>query len=417
MPCTIAFINNRFASRHPFIKNTIGPAVLAIVAFAGVGSTRGEEWVEISAAELRDRIYGGWVGMLIGGIEGLPHEFKYREQPRDNLPEFTFLAGGARSDDDNDIEWTHLYFMYKEGTLLLPYERLLEIWQANMNQGIWRANKAARELMDKGVQPPETGHFRHNPHAWYNLSGQFAVESYGLLAPGMPQKASRIALHYARVAVSGEPLQAAQFWSTMVSLAFFHQGTVEELIDKALAATDPACALREAVADAKAAFHTCGPDWKAARQQIHQKWVIERGWNENSTPTNGALVCLALLYGDGDFYRTLQYAMALGHDADCNAATAGAVVGTLLGWERIRHLPQCQVVDRYVNRTRPQLPAEMTISEQVDILCQLAVRSIEESGGQLVREGEKLVRVRIPSERPAPVELLPPEAPQPKTGR
>ena len=39
------------------------------------------------------------------------------------------------------------------------------------------------------------------------------------------------------------------------------------------------------------------------------------------------MVCLALLYGKGDFYRTLQYAMALGYDADCNAATAGAIVG------------------------------------------------------------------------------------------
>jgi hypothetical protein len=47
--------------------------------------------------------------MLIGGLEGLPHEFKYNEQPRDTLPEFTFLEKGARSDDDNDFEWTHLW--------------------------------------------------------------------------------------------------------------------------------------------------------------------------------------------------------------------------------------------------------------------------------------------------------------------
>ena len=59
---------------------------------------------DISREILLDRIYGGWVGMLIGGIEGLPHEFKYKEQPRDTLPEFTFLEKGARSDDDNDIE-------------------------------------------------------------------------------------------------------------------------------------------------------------------------------------------------------------------------------------------------------------------------------------------------------------------------
>ena len=174
---------------------------------------------DISRAELLDRIHGGWAGMLIGGLEGLPHEFKYKEQPRDTLPEFTFLEKGARSDDDNDFEWPHLFFMDKEGTLKLPYPRIVEIWKANMNSGIWVANKKARELMDQGVVPPETGSVARNPAAWYNLSGQFCVESYGLIAPGMPQTAADIGLHYTRIAVSEEPLQAAQFWSSLISPA------------------------------------------------------------------------------------------------------------------------------------------------------------------------------------------------------
>ncbi|HRZ56272.1 MAG TPA: hypothetical protein P5525_12540, partial [Candidatus Paceibacterota bacterium] len=130
---------------------------------------------EVTHDRLFDRIYGGWVGMLIGGLEGLPHEFKYKEQPRETLPEFTFLESGARSDDDNDFEWTHLWFMDKEGVLKLPYPQLVEIWKANMNEGIWVANKRARELMDQGIVPPETGSTALNPHAGYNLSGQFCV--------------------------------------------------------------------------------------------------------------------------------------------------------------------------------------------------------------------------------------------------
>ncbi|MCZ7640420.1 MAG: hypothetical protein M5U12_32820 [Verrucomicrobia bacterium] len=63
---------------------------------------------------LLDRIHGGWAGMLIGGLEGLPHEFKYGDRPRDALSESTFLENGARSDDDNDVEWTHLWYMDRE---------------------------------------------------------------------------------------------------------------------------------------------------------------------------------------------------------------------------------------------------------------------------------------------------------------
>ena len=37
---------------------------------------------EVPRAFLLDRIHGGWAGILIGGLEGLPHEFKYNEQPR-----------------------------------------------------------------------------------------------------------------------------------------------------------------------------------------------------------------------------------------------------------------------------------------------------------------------------------------------
>ena len=162
--------------------------------------------------------------------------------------------------------------MDREGVLKLPYPRIVEIWKANMNTGIWVANKKARELMDQGVVPPETGSVARNPHAWYNLSGQFCVESYGLIAPGMPQTAADIGLHYARIAVSEEPLQATQFWTSLISLRAFHEGPLEDAMQLALAAVDPKSCMAEVVADARQAFHAHPDDWKAARQEIHEKW-------------------------------------------------------------------------------------------------------------------------------------------------
>ncbi|HOX04094.1 MAG TPA: ADP-ribosylglycohydrolase family protein [Candidatus Paceibacterota bacterium] len=360
---------------------------------------------EVTRAFLLDRIHGGWIGMLIGGLEGLPHEFKYKEQPRDTLPEFTFLEKGARSDDDNDFEWTHLWFMDQEGALKLPYPRLVEIWKANMNQGIWVANKRARELMDQGVMPPETGSAALNPHAHYNLSGQFCVESYGMIAPGMPQTAADLALHYARIAVSEEPLQAAQYWTALISLIAFHEGPLETAIEAALEAADPASAMAEAVADARRLHREHPRNWKAARQAVHRKWVQQRQWNMNSTPSNGALVLLALLYGEGDFYRTLQYAMALGYDADCNAATAGAVIGTRLGFRHIAALPQFKMPGRYINRTRPSLPAESRVSDQAETLMRLCERVILTNGGERIEvDGQPAYRVRL--QTPRTIEML-----------
>jgi len=366
---------------HLFIASALALVTLTVAAAQALPAR------EVTRAELLDRIHGGWAGMLIGGLEGLPHEFKYKDQPRESLPAFTFLKNGARSDDDNDIEWTHLWFMDEEGALKLPYPRIVEIWKANMNIGIWAANKKARELMDEGVVPPETGSVGRNPHAGYNLSGQFCVESYGLIAPGMPQAAADIGVHYARIAVSEEPLQAARFWTSLVSLCAFHEGTLEEAMQCALAAVDPKSCMAEVVADARRAFHANPDNWKTARQQLDEKWRRQRRWNDNSTPVNGGAVCLALLYGNDDFYRTLQYAMAIGYDADCNAATAGTVVGVRLGLKRIAALPQFKMPDRYVNNTRPQLPRECKVSEQAETLLRLAERVILANGGEKVTIG------------------------------
>ena len=98
-----------------------GPAVNALSKTTSRAAIE-DSIKEVTHDLLFDRIYGGWGGMLIGGLEGLPHEFKYTEQPCDKLPEFTFLEHGAHSDDDNDFEWTHLWFTVNKTRPSLPAE-------------------------------------------------------------------------------------------------------------------------------------------------------------------------------------------------------------------------------------------------------------------------------------------------------
>jgi len=341
----------------------------------------------IARDDLLDRIRGGWTGMLIGGLEGLPHENKYIDDPRDTLPSFTMLSEGAKTDDDNDIEWTHAYYMDKYGVLKIPYSRIVEIWKANMNTRIWCANLTARKLMDQDVVPPDTGDPAQNSYASYNLSGQFCVEVYGMVAPGMPNAAADLGLHYARIAVHGEPLQATRYWTALISGAMLSEEPISTQVKGALRAVDPSSAIAEAVGDAIKAYEDDPKDWKAARQIIHEKWMVEKKWNGNSTPLNGAVVVLALLYGDGDFYKTLQYAMAMGYDADCNAATAGAVVGSRIGFKRIQSQPQFRMPDTFRNSTRPSLPKETKVSEQAEMLMRVCEHVILQNGGGHVNVG------------------------------
>jgi hypothetical protein len=158
--------------------------------------------------------------------------------------------------------------------------------------------------------------------------------------------------------------------------------------------------MAEVVTDALRLHREHPQDWTTARQAVHEKWVTQKKWNMNSTPSNGALVLLALLYGNGDFYKTLQYAMALGYDADCNAATAGAVLGTRLGFRHIAALPQFRMPDRYLNKTRPSLPAECKVSEQAETLMRVCERVILANGGERIEvDGQLGFRVRLQQPR------------------
>ena len=77
------------------------------------------------------------------------------------------------------------------------------------------------------------------------------------------------------------------------------------------------------------------------------------------------LLCLALLYGDGDFQRTLDYSSGMGFDADNQAATMSGLLGIIHGTAGIpedllyplgKDEWQLPFNDRYVNVTRHDLP-------------------------------------------------------------
>jgi len=350
--------------------------LLAVTTFAA-------ETRRLTRDELLDRIRGGWAGQMIGNIQGLPFEFKYKDAPGP-LPDFTPDLARCRSDDDTDVEWVHLHAMDRLGRIELPYPVLAREWVRSINRRIWVSNEAARRLMGRGVLPPWTSHVALNPHARYNLSGQFCVESYGFLAPGLPDAAARIGAHYARITVRGEPIQAAAYWTSMIAQAFF-ETDLERLAAQSLDAVDPRSQHAEMVRDVLQWRRESPDDWREVRAEIQEKYRDARGWNMNATITNGAFVLTALLYGRGDFVETMRLAFALGYDADCNAATCGAILGIMHGAKAFEKQPGWTLPAHYDNQTRDGLPPTESMDDLVALTARLAERVILEEGG--AREG------------------------------
>jgi ADP-ribosylglycohydrolase len=359
----------------------------------------------MSAEMLRDKIRGGLLGEILGNLNGIPHEMQYIHEPGGVTEYVPALPEGARTDDDTDLEWVYLVAMQRHNAIMLPPSVLTGLWKERINTRIWCSNLYARQLMDIGFEPPLTGSIVFNPWAHFNISGQFVCEAFGLMAPGMPRTAARIGLNYTRITIDAEPAQTTQLFCAMIATAFLTDD-LERILDAGVAATDPACTIREIVADVRGWHRRHPRDWRATRRLVKEKYSRHNGEmrDRNGYELNTASTIAALLYGEGDFVPTLITAFNFGWDADNTAATSGTIIGVIKGY-RWMMSQGWQIIDRYRNTTRDAMPDDETITSHADRIIDLADRTIGEHGGQRSsRNGSTVYRIAV--QEPANVEPI-----------
>jgi hypothetical protein len=399
-------------------------------AIACVGLSQAQQdFIDFDADELEDRIRGGMLGQVLGNLNGLPHEFKYIDEPGDVKHYVPSLSDGAHTDDDTDIEWVYLREIARSRECFLPPDRIAALWKRHINRRIWCANLYARGLMELGIEPPWTGNVGLNPWAEFNISGQFVCESFGLMAPAMPQTAARLGLNYTHVTIDGEPAQATQLFTTMIAMAFV-ASDVDKLLDAGLAAVDPQSEIADVVREVRKICAANPNDWEKTRSQIKQRWQTHGGAvrDRNGYELNTACTIAALIYGqhlpsssgrghgEGDpFVETLRLAFNFGWDCDNNAATAATIVGVMKG-RRWMNDQGWDIVDVYRNTTRDEMPQDETLAGFENTLIEAARVTIELRRGEIplpFREGQgegssdnqkRIYRIRV--ESPANIEPL-----------
>jgi ADP-ribosylglycohydrolase len=362
-------------------------------------------FIEIDADVVEDKIRGGMLAQVIGNLNGLPHEFKYINHPG-KVEHFTpSLPDGAVTDDDTDIEWVYLREIARSGNNLIPPGQITTLWKRHINRRIFCANRYARDLMDLGLEPPWTGNVGLNPWSDFNISGQFICESFGLMAPAMPETAARLGLHYTRVAIDGEPAQATQLFTTMIATAFV-EIDIEKILDAGTAAIDPKSEIATVVTTVRKFCRDNPTDWKKTRLAMKERWQKHGGIvrDRNGYELNTACVIAALIYGHNDFVETLRTAFNLGWDADCDAATAATIVGVIKG-RRWMNNQGWNIKDIYRNTTRDDMPMNETLTGLENTVIEAARITIKKNGGEIVtKDGHRIYR--IPSETAANIQPL-----------
>ena len=324
----------------------------ALVALAAVtillaSQCRGpaeQEFRRLPLSEYRDKMVAGWIGQMVGVGTGAPTEFKWRGVmvPADEVPEWRPEMVNQFEQDDLYVEMTFLRTLQMYG-FDVPI-RQAGIDFANSRYRLWHANRAGRDLLRKGVAPPDSGHPAFNEHA-DDIDYQIEADFSGLIAPGLPNTAIKLGEKFGRLMNYGDGLYAGQFVGAMYAEAFFEKD-MAKIVEAGLRAIPADSQYAEAVRDVLAWWREEPNDWEKTWTKINAKYQLNPDYRRLActgaddafnidAKINGAMVVMGLLYGDRDPDKTIAISLRGGHDSDCNPSSAAGVLFTTMGVSRL----------------------------------------------------------------------------------
>jgi len=195
----------------------------------------------------------------------------------------------------------------------------------------------------------------------------------------------------------GDGVDGGVFVAAAISEAFF-SSDVEAVIRRAQAVL-PQKSTYRAMIDDVLRWHREQPDWKVTRQLLAQKYSSPQIAEESSAVANGGAVLIGLLYGEKDFGKTVITAMQCRWDSDCNAATAGGILGTMLGASHIPARWSAIFHDEYENYCLRGLPRRLRISDIARESVEIGEKVIVDNHGSVQGTGEARI-FSIPETEP-----------------
>ena len=279
--------------------------------------------ININYKEFCDKVYAAWIGKNIGGTMGGPFEGTH-DMP--NIDGYVTKPGIPLPNDDLDLQLVWLHAMETLGPAGVNSQTLGEMWLSYIT-AMWNEYGVAEVNMQNGLIPSMSGDYQNN---WADSNGAWIrTEIWATLMPGCPDLAAKYAIEDAKVDHgAGEGTPAAAFVACMQSAAFVIND-LRTCIDLGLSAISENSRTAKSVRMAMECYDK-GVSLDDARNMIQKSNEdMADGWFE--APSNIAYAVLGMLYGEGDFKKSLIYAIHCGDDTDCTAATVGATLGILGG--------------------------------------------------------------------------------------
>jgi ADP-ribosylglycohydrolase len=283
--------------------------------------------IKLNYDSYKDKVYSCWIGKNIGGTMGTPYECK-REIL--DVKGFKTEANVVLPNDDLDLQLVWLLAVERLGINRINSVTLGEFWLSYIVPH-WNEYGIAKSNLEAGLMSPLSGDYEND---WKHSNGAWIrTEIWACLAPGCPEIAAKYAIEDAKVDHgSGEGTFAAALVAAIQSAAFVFKD-LRKCIEVGLSKIPNNCRMADSVRTVLKCYDE-GKTWVETRNIILERNMdIGDGWFE--APSNVSYALIGLLWGEGDFKKSMLTAINCGDDTDCTAATVGATLGILGGSENI----------------------------------------------------------------------------------
>jgi ADP-ribosylglycohydrolase len=336
----------------------------AVFLLAASGFAESAEFRRISVADYRDKVYGAWLGQVTGAAYGFPFEGQARNAIE--LDHTLTQWDGAIVDDDYYYEMVALYGFERFG-IDMTVGQLGDMWK-EYRAGTWGSSEAARLALERGIPAPDCGSPRYN-RLFYTIGPQFSSDIYGMLTPGMVNLAGATARKYSHVNGYAEGSDGSVFVAICISEAFFETNR-EKIVRQAAQLIDQRSNYRQAI-DFVLEGYAQGKPWKQIASESEARWRPEYPMFNNAV-ANGALVAIGILFGEGDYVKSINVVTQTGDftDADCNAANVSSVIGALRGSKALPPSLTEQFHDRIQGDHMGPLKFGRMIDEKISALAE-----------------------------------------------
>ena len=198
----------------------------------------------------------------------------------------------------------------------------------------------------------------------------------------------------------GDGWYGGVYMAQMLSLAFV-ESDIPAIAEKALGAIPAASDFAKAMREVLDGWRANPADWRATWFRVQRRFANETGCPEGVFATfdidakmNAAWVLTGLLYGGGDFGRTIDIATRCGDDSDCNPASAAASWAALYG---LSGIPEEWKAGLAAVEVIPFPDVGVSLRQASDMSLRHALAVVAANGGRV--DGEN---VSIPIREPSP---------------